>query len=233
MVAVEEIRDRIRQACENAGRAPEEVTLIAVSKTRSAAEVRRAYEQGIRHFGENRTEELAEKSTALADLADIRWHFIGRLQSRQTPVMVRNAHVFHAVDRLKIAEEIAKHRARDPLPSFIQVNVSGEEAKAGLPASDWREDAGRRADLAAEVGRISQVRGVALQGLMTMLPYGVSSEEARIQFRCLRELSAWLRTEGGIGLPPALSMGMSGDFEAAIEEGATHVRIGTAVFGDR
>jgi len=232
---VESIHHRIRRAAECAGRSAEDITLIAVSKMKSVDDIVAAYEAGIRHFGENRTEELEQKSAALSDLKDLQWHFIGHLQSRQSMPIAKFAHCFHAIDRLKIANHLSR-QLQDlghPLPVFIEVNVSGEQSKGGFDCADWENNHDQRGVFLDVVKIISGLPNLPVCGLMTMAPFNAPEADTRSIFRRLRQFSEWLNTE----LPELdardLSMGMSGDFEIAIEEGATHVRVGSAIFGGR
>ena len=236
------VTQRIAQAAERAGRDPNAITLVAVTKTWPAAAVLAAYEAGMRHFGENRAEELAEKRTAVeATLGpdnDITWHQIGTLQSRKTKLTADHADVFHALDRLKIANRLSSHLSEiQPsafsLPIFLEVNISGETSKSGWDMRKWETSATQRDNLRIAAGTIAGLPGLRLVGLMTMAPWDAPQAEIRDVFRRTRELGLWLDAE----LPTAditqLSMGMTDDFELAIEEGATHVRVGRAIFGSR
>ncbi len=224
------VRDRIAEATIRAGRPAGSVRLLAVSKTKPEAQIREAYAAGQRDFGENYVQELCAKAAALADLPDIRWHLIGPLQRNKAKQIVPVASLVHTVDRASLAEELSR-RAQSvgtPSPSggptgktlrvLLEVNVSGEASKAGCAPSE-------AASLAAIV-RSSP--GLSLAGLMTIPPDTDDRELARPYFQRLREL----RDAIGGDLPE-LSMGMSHDFEIAIEEGATIVRVGTAIFGAR
>jgi pyridoxal phosphate enzyme (YggS family) len=234
------ILNQIAQAAQRAGRNPAEITLVAVSKTWSAAVVVEAYEAGMRHFGENRVEEMVEKQVEvdahLGPDSGLTWHLIGPLQSRKTPLAADNATVFHALDRLKIANRLANHLQENGriLPVFLEVNVSGEASKTGFTCDRWEEDAQQRQTLQAAAAAIAALPGLPIQGLMTMAPWDAEPAVIRATFRRTRELAAWLHE---VAVPKAnwsnLSMGMTDDFELAIEEGATHVRIGRAIFGSR
>ena len=235
MRAVRTIQQRIQAAAERVGRSADQITLVAVSKTRPIADLEAAYVAGIRHFGENRTAELAEKVQALGHLQDIQWHFIGQLQTRQSQPIVQSADCFHAVDREKITHRLSRqlqHTGRT-LPVFIEMNVSGEQSKGGFRAADWEQDAQQQAELVQAVSRIAALPNLQVLGLMTMAPLRAPDDQVRPVFRRLRQLSAWLHQTLPKLDAPALSMGMSGDFEIAIEEGATHVRVGSALFGER
>ena len=214
-----EVRGRIAAAAERAGRSAEGVTLLAVSKTKSEAAIREAYAAGQRDFGENYVQELTAKAAALSDLPGLRWHLIGPLQRNKVKQVAPIAALVHTVDRAALAEEIEKRAAAAGrvVPVLIEVNVGGEASKAGCPPGD-------AAALAAAVRAMPHL---SLRGLMTIPPDTEDREEARPFFAALRAL------RDGIGGLPELSMGMSHDFEIAVAEGATIVRVGTAIFGAR
>lgn len=213
------IRARVDAACERAGRPPGDVTIVAVSKTHPAEAIRAAAAAGATDFGENYAQELAAKR---AECGDVRWHFIGRLQRNKAKLVAGQVVLVHAVDTVELAEELAKRASGVLQPILISVNVGGEVTKGGVTEAT-----------AAEVARaISAVQGVRLDGLMTMPPPGDDPAASRPAFEALRALRDRLRDDLGLALP-ILSMGMSGDFEVAIACGATHVRIGTAIFGTR
>ncbi len=230
---------RIAAAAQRVGRSPEDITLVAVTKTWPAETVLAAYEVGMRQFGENRPEELAEKRTAVDAVLGpdngIVWHQIGTLQSRKTGLTAVHADVFHALDRLKIANRLARELEENGrvLPAFLEVNISGEASKSGFNVSNWEEDATQQAKIRTVVRELVGRPGLPLIGLMTMAPWQVSEDEIRAVFRQTRRLADWLnRVEPALNLTE-LSMGMTDDFEIAIEEGATHVRVGRALFGSR
>lgn len=216
------VRERVRAAAEASGRRPEDVALVAISKTQPASAIRAAYEAGQRDFGENYAQELARKRTELADLPDIRWHFVGALQTNKAKFVVPGTSLVHAVDRLAAAEALGKRAvaAGGTVDVLLEVNVGGEESKAGVTLAQVP-------DLADAVVR---VEGCVLRGLMC-IPPPASGDDVRRYFAKLRDARDELRAR----LPTAdlLSMGMSGDYEEAIAEGATHVRVGTAIFGAR
>jgi PLP dependent protein len=215
------VRDRIRRAAEAASRDPATVRLVAVSKTKPASAIREAYAAGQRDFGENYAQELVEKSAELSDLADLRWHFIGHLQSNKARVVAPIAHLVHTVDSASLANEIAKRAAkaeRDSLDVLIEVNVGGEAQKHGATPGALSEI----------VTAIDAAKPLRLRGLMTMPPHDL--EGARRAFEALASLQA---THGGKAKLPELSMGMSDDLEVAVACGATLVRVGTAIFGAR
>jgi len=219
------IRERIADAAARAGRSAEEITLIAVSKTHPASAIREAYEAGIRHFGENRVQEWEGKRAATEGLAAT-WHLIGHLQSNKTARAARLFHSVDSVDELVIAQRLDRARAEagitGKLRVLIEVRVAEEETKNGMRIEKLSEAAEKMADL---------VR-LHLAGLMCIPPFLEKADEVRPYFQRLRELRDGLTVKLGIDLP-VLSMGMSHDFEVAIEEGATEVRVGTALFGAR
>lgn len=224
---------RVAAAAQQSGRSSDAITIVAVSKTHPIALIEEAYACGMRHFGENRAAEMAEKATVL-QLPDIKWHFIGTLQSRQSLPVAQFGHTFHAVDRLKIARRLANQLAQQArtLQLFVEVNVSGEMTKAGFDCSTWEKNGAQRQQLLDAIDQIDALPHVQIAGLMMMAPYGAAEPEARALFARTRKLSDWLASQR-----PAwqgqLSMGMSDDFEWAIKEGATHIRPGRILFGSR
>jgi pyridoxal phosphate enzyme (YggS family) len=233
------VLENISAAAKGAGRQPEDVTLVAVTKTWPVEVLLAAYEAGMRHFGENRPEELAEKrpffDSELGADSGLVWHYIGTLQSRKSAIIADNADVFHALDRLKIANRLSKQLGENgrSLPVLLEVNVSGEESKAGFSAGAWETDATQQAELRTAVQTINNLAGLQLGGLMTMAPWDAPENEIRQIFRRTRELASWLETAvSGTNLAQ-LSMGMTDDYQIAIEEGATHIRVGRALFGFR
>lgn len=233
--AVQDIQDSIAQAAQHSGRKAEDITLVAVSKTKPIEDIITAYEAGVRHFGENRSEELTEKAEALSHLTDLKWHFIGHLQSRQSQPISQYAHYFHTVDRTKIAKTLSAQlvELKRDLPVFIQVNVSGEESKGGFACENWATDSQQVDELVNSIKEIDALPNIEVLGLMTMAPFNVPEETLRPIFKNLAGLSARLQEKLPEMSAQQLSMGMSGDFEIAIEEGATLVRIGSAIFGQR
>jgi pyridoxal phosphate enzyme (YggS family) len=233
------VLDQIAQAAQRAGRNPAEITLVAVTKTWSAPIVVEAYEAGMRHFGENRVEEMVEKQAEveahLGPDSGITWHLIGPLQSRKTPLAADTADVFHALDRLRIANRLANHLQENgrTLPTFLEVNVSGEASKTGFTCHRWEDDPQQRETIHAAAAAIAALPNLPLQGLMTMAPWDAPPADIRAVFRRTRQLAAWLQTTVPQANWSNLSMGMTDDFELAIAEGATHVRIGRAIFGPR
>ena len=220
---IAEVSERVRAAAEKVGRAPETVQVLAVSKTHPAEAVRAAFAAGLRHFGENYLQEAEDKIAATADLDGIHWHFIGPIQSNKTRAIAAHFDWVHSVDRLKIARRLSEQRPenRPPLKVCLQVNISGEASKSGVePAA-----------LPALAAAVAELPRLELRGLMAIpAPF---ADEAKKREPCAR-LAALLATLGET-LPglDTLSMGMSADLEAAIAEGATLVRIGTAIFGPR
>lgn len=213
-----EIRARVDAACERAGRPPSEVTIVAVSKTHPASAVREAAAAGATDFGENYAQELAAKR---GECGDVRWHYIGRLQRNKAKLVAGQVVLVHAVDSVELAQELAK-RSQAVQPILLAVNAAGEETKGGVTPDQARE-------LAKAITTVANVR---LDGLMTMPPPSDEPETSRPYFDAVRDLRERLQQELGAALP-VLSMGMSGDFEVAIACGATHVRVGTAIFGSR
>lgn len=214
------VQARIASAAERAQRPVQDITLVAVSKTMPASDVREAYAAGHRIFGENYAQEIAEKAELLHDLADLQFHFIGRLQRNKVRDVAPTGALIETVDSLRLADEIAKHGTfgGKPRPVFIQVNVAKEAQKSGcLPE-----------ELKALVAHVRAIKSLSLRGLMTIPPHDESPEASRPHFRALRLLA-----HEHVGADACLSMGMSADLEVAIEEGATHVRVGTAIFGAR
>ncbi len=219
------VRERIASACHRAGRRPEEVKLVAVSKTVPPELIRRAFEAGLHDFGENRVQEANAKRPALSDLT-VTWHMVGHLQSNKAKLARELFHVVHSVDSLRLAQKLdqAAVCADDKLPVLLQVNLGDELTKSGAREEEISQ-------LAEQVGRLKTLE---LRGVMGLPPFFEDPEQARPFFRRLRELAKSLEA---LNLPNVsmqeLSMGMSHDFEIAIEEGSTAVRIGTAIFGPR
>lgn len=219
---LEEIRLRILRACERAERNVEDVTLVAVSKTFPVESIRLIYDAGQNEFGESRQQEAAAKIEALP--SSISWHFIGRVQRNKVRKILPLFAYIHAVDSLKLAryiDEVAGEMSLRPR-LFLQVNQAGEESKGGFDETSLRE----------AMDEISGFRNVEVIGLMTIPPAVDDPEESRCWFASLRKLRDELVVNSNMKLS-CLSMGMSGDFEVAIEEGATHVRVGSAIFGAR
>ena len=219
------IRERIAAAAERAGRVADDITLMAVSKTHSADTIRAAFELGVRHFGENRVQEWEGKRTALQDL-QAEWHLVGHLQGNKAAKAARLFHSVDSVDDFALAQRLDRARAElgesRKLRVLIEVRIAPEETKSGVA----------REGLAPLAEQLSALSGLDLQGLMGIPPFLDEPERVRPYFSELRELKENIERRLGKRLP-VLSMGMSHDFEVAIEEGATEVRIGTALFGTR
>jgi hypothetical protein len=232
------IRDRIAEAALRSGRDPGEVALIAVTKTFPADAVLAAYEAGVRHFGENRAREGISKITAVEPYISDEpptWHMIGHIQSRKARRVVDHYDYVHSIDRLKIARRLSDYAAEADrvLPVLLECNVSGEASKYGFALENWEEDEARQKNFFAAVDEILSLPGLEVRGLMTMPPYVEDPEEVRPLFVSLRVLRDALRERFVAADWGHLSMGMTNDFEVAIEEGATMVRVGRGIFGPR
>ena len=221
---LERICGRIARAAQRAGRAHEDVTLVAVSKTFPAEAVREAYAAGVRHFGENRVQERESKQPHLADL-DATWHLVGHLQSNKAARAARLFHSVDSVDSVALAhklDRVAAEAGSRRLQVLIEVRLGNEDAKSGV----------EEAELSPLAGAVLALPHLELRGLMCVPPLCENPEQARPYFRKLRGVRDALTARMGVSLP-VLSMGMSHDFEVAIEEGATQIRLGTALFGAR
>ena len=213
---IEHVENTIDEACRQSGRNRSEVTLIAVSKTKPVEMLKEAYETGCRDFGENKVQELVDKYEVLPK--DIRWHMIGHLQRNKVKYIVDKVYLIHSVDSLRLAEEISKEAAKKNVDVniLVEVNVAGEETKFGTGCEE------------------AQLPHVHIQGLMTIAPYVENSEENRIYFQQLKKLSVDISSENIDNVSmKVLSMGMTGDYAVAVSEGATYVRVGTGIFGER
>ncbi len=238
---IETVAERMRVAAQRAGRQVDEITLVAVTKTHPVETVFAAYQAGLRHFGENRVEEGTEKIARLADWLGEGcqppvWHMIGHVQSRKAGDVLGQFKLIHSVDSLKLAERLDRLARRDdapPVEVLLECNVSGEAAKYGFVLDRWSSGAMQFKTFIREVDQIATLDKVIIRGLMTMAPLVDDPEQARPTFQSLAALQARLRQE----LPDLdwshLSMGMTDDFEVAIEEGATIIRVGRALFGER
>jgi pyridoxal phosphate enzyme (YggS family) len=218
------IRDRIAAACRRAGRNPEKVRLVAVSKVKPAGLIEEAYRSGQLLFGESYVQEFRAKAPQVQ--APVVWHFIGALQTNKLKYLRGQVAMIHSVDRLPLAEEIDRQWAKigAAVDILLQVNLGAEQSKAGCPPQELPE-------LAAACVRLPQLR---IRGLMCLPPFSDDPEQVRPYFRRLRELATRIDQLAIPGVEMSeLSMGMSGDFEVAVEEGATLVRVGTAIFGER
>ena len=218
------VMNNIKKACKKAGRASEDVTLIAVSKTKPVTMLQEIYDHGCRDFGENKVQELVDKYEVLPK--DIKWHMIGHLQRNKVKYIVDKVYLIHSVDSLRLAEEISKEALKKNVEVniMVEVNVAKEETKFGTTSQE-------AIDL---VDKISQLPGIHIKGLMTIAPYVEDSEENRQYFAQLKQLSVDIITKNIDNVSmDILSMGMSGDYVVAVEEGATYVRVGTGIFGER
>jgi pyridoxal phosphate enzyme (YggS family) len=213
---LQDVEQRVAQAAQRVGRSPEEITIVAVTKGLTAQAVEAALEAGIRHIGENRVQEAREKKARLSTLQMCpTWHMVGHLQTNKVKTAVEIFDIIHSIDSLRLAEALSG-RTRNTIPVLLQVNISREEPKSGFP----------EAEVPTAVEKIALLPRLEVKGLMTIAPLVRDPEEVRPVFRRLRELGDSLRMKH-------LSMGMSDDFEVAVEEGATMVRIGRAIFGKR
>ena len=214
----------MKEACRRSGRAESDVTLIAVSKTKPLPMLEEVYSLGIRDFGENKVQELVDKAEQLPD--DIRWHMIGHLQRNKVKYIVDKVYMIHSVDSLRLAEEISKEAVKRGIivNILIEVNVAGEESKFGVTPEDTP----------GLVQEISHLPGILVRGLMTIAPFVENAEDNRIFFSALKKLYVDITNKNIDNVRmDYLSMGMTGDYEVAIEEGASFVRVGTGIFGER
>lgn len=218
------IEERIAKACERSGRSRDSVTLICVTKTKPVEMLQEAYDAGQRNFGENKVQEIIRKKPLLAE--DIKWHMIGHLQRNKVRQLIGQTVMIHSVDSLRLAETISAEaeKAGIVMPILIEVNAADEEGKFGV-APDRAE---------ALIRAVSPLKGIHVEGLMTIAPYTDDPETNRQYFARLRELAVDIGQKciDNVSMN-VLSMGMTGDFEIAVEEGATHVRVGTGIFGER
>ncbi len=218
------VEKNIEQACKNAGRSRDEVTLIAVSKTKPVEMLQEIYDENIRDFGENKVQELCSKMEQLP--SDIRWHMIGHLQRNKVKYIVGKVELIHSVDTYRLAEEINIQAKKQNVivPILVEVNIAHEESKFGISAED--------AILLVE--EISKLENIRIKGLMTIAPYVENPEDNRLYFRKIKQLSVDITNKNIDNVfMEILSMGMTGDYMVAIEEGATMVRVGTRIFGER
>jgi hypothetical protein len=218
------VEDRIAAACQEAGRKPEDVTLIAVSKTKPVEMLREAYECGCRDFGENKVQELLDKYEVMP--RDIRWHMIGHLQRNKVKYIVDKVYLIHSVDSLRLAEEISKEAGKKNVcvNILVEVNVANEETKFGTTCEDAKQ----------LVQDIAKLPNICVKGLMTIAPFVENAEKNRPFFSKLKKISVDIMGENIDNITMEnLSMGMTGDYEVAVSEGATCVRVGTGIFGAR
>ena len=221
---IQSVETRIRAACERAGRSRSDVTLICVTKTMPVEDLRQAYDAGQRSFGENRVQEINEKFPLLPK--DIQWHMIGHLQRNKVRYLMDKAVMIHSVDSASLAQTISKEavKAGRVMDILLEVNAAGEESKFGLGY----------ADVLPLIRQIAPLPGIRICGLMTVPPYTDDPETSRVFFKKLHDLAVDIDRQSIDNVSMrVLSMGMTGDFEVAIEEGATHIRVGTAIFGKR
>lgn len=218
------VEENIAKACKKAGRNRSEVTLIAVSKTKPVSMLQEIYDENIRHFGENKVQELCDKIEQMPQ--DIHWHMIGHLQRNKVKYIVGKVALIHSVDTYRLAEEIniQAKKKNVVVPILVEVNIAEEESKFGTSAEDAM----------LLVSEIAQLENVQVKGLMTIAPYVENPEDNRAYFRKIKQLSVDIRNKNIDNVSmEILSMGMTGDYMVAIEEGATMVRVGTGIFGER
>lgn len=221
---LQKVEQKISEACARAGRDRSEVTLIAVSKTKPVEMLQEAYDAGVRTFGENKVQEICEKYDKLP--ADIQWHMIGHLQRNKVRQVIDKAALIHSVDSYRLAQEISVQAQKRgiTMPILIEVNIAAEESKFGIAAEDAMQ----------LVEEISVLPNLAIKGLMTIAPNVSNPEENRPYFQQIKQLSVDIKNKNIDNVAmEILSMGMTGDYEVAIEEGATMVRVGTGIFGAR
>lgn len=221
---LEQVQKKIKEACDRAGRDTGEVTLISVSKTKPLSMLKEAYEAGARDFGENKVQELMYKLPEMP--GDVRWHMIGHLQRNKVKYLVGKVYLIHSVDSLRLAEEISREALKQntSVNILLEVNMAGEESKFGAAPEETT-------DL---VSRISKLPGIHICGLMTIAPFVENAEDNRQYFRKLKQLSVDIKSKNIDNVSmDVLSMGMTGDYSVAVEEGATYVRVGTGIFGER
>ncbi len=238
---LQDVQRRIAEAAGRAGRDPSEIALVAVTKLFTVAHIQAAYELGVRHFGENRVGEAAEKVPIINQWIEehafppITWHMVGHLQSRKAKDAIQLFDIIQSVDTLKLARRLGGFCEREGkvMPILLEANVSGEVAKHGFALDRWEEDDEQRERFFTIAEEILALLRVEVRGLMTMAPIVADPEEARPYFRRLRRLRDALAERFPEESWQHLSMGMTDDFEVAIEEGATMVRIGRAIFGER
>ncbi len=221
---IQAVKETIARACEKSGRKAEDVTLIAVSKTKPVEMLMEAYACGCRDFGENKVQELLDKYEVMPK--DIRWHMIGHLQRNKVKYIVDKVWMIHSVDSLRLAEEISKEATKKNIcvNILIEVNVANEETKFGITCEEVRQ----------LVQDVAKLPNICIKGLMTIAPFVQDAEENRIYFSKLKKLAVDIMEENIDNITMEnLSMGMTGDYEVAVSEGATCVRVGTGIFGVR
>ena len=221
---LEQVRKNIDEACRMAGRDPKEVTLIAVSTTKPVSMLKEAYDAGARCFGENKVQEIMDKHPQLPE--DIQWHMIGHLQRNKVKYIVDKVSMIHSVDSLRLAQTIEQEAAKHNVcvPVLLEVNVAQEESKFGLKMDE----------VLPLIETIADFPHIKVQGLMTIAPYVENAEDNRDFFRQLKKLSVDIEAKNINNVSMSvLSMGMTGDYQVAVQEGATMVRVGTGIFGER
>ena len=221
---IEHVRENIEKACKKAGRSVDEVTLIAVSKTKPYTDIEEALKSGTLDYGENKVQEMCEKYEILPK--NIRWHMIGHLQRNKVKYLVGKTELIHSVDSIRLAEQIEKEYAKkdETANILIEVNMAQEESKFGITSQETEE----------LIRKISTFEHIRIKGLMTIAPYTDNPETNRLYFRQMKKLSVDIRDKNIDNVSmDVLSMGMTGDYQVAIEEGSTMVRVGTGIFGER
>lgn len=221
---LQSVEENIKKACEKAGRKREDVTLIAVSKTKPVEMLQEIYDQNIRNFGENKVQEMCDKMEVLP--RDIKWHMIGHLQTNKIKYIIGKTELIHSVDSLHLAQEISKQAVKHDVQTdiLIEINIANEQTKFGI-------DAGDTIQLVREIAVLPNIH---IKGLMTIAPFVENPEDNRLYFRRIHQLSVDITKENIDNVSmDILSMGMTGDYMIAIEEGATMVRVGTGIFGER
>lgn len=221
---LQNVKERIRAAAQRSNRNPEDITLIAVSKTKPVEMLKEVYDEGIREFGENKVQEINQKYEVLPK--DIHWHMIGHLQRNKVKSVISQACLIHSVDSYRLAEQISKEAQKTGITVHVllEINIACEETKFGFKADEAEE----------MLVKIAKLPNIFVKGLMTSAPITDNPEDNRQYFRALKQLCVDLKAKNIDNTDMEfLSMGMTGDFEVAVEEGATHVRVGTAIFGER
>ncbi|MCB0165246.1 MAG: YggS family pyridoxal phosphate-dependent enzyme [Anaerolineae bacterium] len=242
--SLQSVQTRMAEAAARAGRNVNDVTLVAVTKTHPLDVVIEAYQAGLRHFGENRSDEFQQKrikfskwQAAQSQADPVHWHFIGHVQSRQAGLILENQPaLIHSIDSLKLAQRLDRLAQEQDAPQInvlLQCNVSGESSKSGFALHQWSTSSHQLADFLTVVEQIAALEKITIAGLMTMAPYSDEAEPSRPYFKCLAALRSKLREVTPHLAWPHLSMGMTNDFEVGIEEGATIIRVGRAIFGER
>ncbi len=221
---LQQVEENIKKACKKSGRDRADVTLIAVSKTKPVEMLQTVYDCGVRDFGENKVQEMCDKMEVLP--GDIKWHMIGHLQTNKVKYIVGRTELIHSVDSVHLAAEIQKQAVKKDVivPILIEVNIAEEESKFGI----------HKEDTIAMVRQIAEMDHLRIKGLMTIAPFVENAEDNRLYFREIKQLSVDIKNQNIDNVSmDVLSMGMTGDYEVAIEEGATLVRVGTGIFGER